>query len=214
MQNAIKSLLTRPPILPFPNHQIDRRWTVQHSLIAMLSWWTIVIWGVVPCRKAAGTAWWWWCWWCCSGSLFPLFSISRPPTLRPFAVDCCCAVFLDGDASKPPPEPRQCRWSQCNTTVTRPLLSIIFHEGVSFCSSNAWIVSQTIFGIAAIAATPSRAHRYCAVDRKYALTAPLPPVIGPGQAVGRANRLWNCEFPVERQNEENDLKSMREQRRT
>lgn len=43
------------------------------------------------------------------------------------------------------------RWSQCSTTVTRPLLSMIFQEGVSSCSSNAWIVSQTIFGMADIA---------------------------------------------------------------
>lgn len=45
------------------------------------------------------------------------------------------------------------RWSQCSTTVTRPLLSMIFHEGVSSCSSRAWIVSQTILGMAEIAAT-------------------------------------------------------------
>lgn len=43
------------------------------------------------------------------------------------------------------------RWSQCSTTVTRPLLSMIFHDGVSSCSSSAWIVSQTIFGIAEMA---------------------------------------------------------------
>lgn len=44
-----------------------------------------------------------------------------------------------------------CLWSQCNTTVTRPLLSIIFQDGVSSCNSNAWIVSHTIRGIADIA---------------------------------------------------------------
>lgn len=45
-----------------------------------------------------------------------------------------------------------CRWSQCSTTVTRPLLSMIFQDGVSSWSSRACIVSQTIFGIADIAA--------------------------------------------------------------
>lgn len=46
-----------------------------------------------------------------------------------------------------------CRWSQCRTTVTRPLLSMIFQDGVSSWSSRACIVSQTIFGIADIAAS-------------------------------------------------------------
>lgn len=43
------------------------------------------------------------------------------------------------------------RWSQCKTTVTLPLLSMIFQEGCSSCSSSACIVSHTIFGIELIA---------------------------------------------------------------
>lgn len=48
-----------------------------------------------------------------------------------------------------------CLWSQCKTTVTRPLLSMIFQDGVSSCNSNAWIVSHTIRGIADIATIES-----------------------------------------------------------
>ena len=42
--------------------------------------------------------------------------------------------------------------SQCNTTVIRPLLSIIFQEGVWSCKPMAYSVSHTIVGMASITA--------------------------------------------------------------
>jgi len=53
------------------------------------------------------------------------------------------------------------RWSQCSTTVTRPLLSMIFHEGVSSCNSSEWIVSHTMRGIAemAVGTKPNSPHQ-------------------------------------------------------
>ena len=42
--------------------------------------------------------------------------------------------------------------SQCKTTVIRPLLSIIFQEGVWSCKPMAYSVSHTIVGMASITA--------------------------------------------------------------
>lgn len=43
------------------------------------------------------------------------------------------------------------RWSQCRTTVTRPLLSMIFHEGCLSISSMLLMASQTMRGMAVMA---------------------------------------------------------------